>query len=388
MDFEVDPFMEEIADAPVCLDCLLDDGLKKFFNNGYAPQKIADCFYCGARSRPTISSLRVQELIRQHCLSGKNLAVEELGYCTAEGGYLGSTYAPSDLLEKAMHAVCEGLYEDFQQQLNDSELFCDNEHSLMPHSKRWESGWEELTTTIKHRTRFLFGRIGDLNPHRNPDEPSPEEFLKHYLPTGLDKLDAIKRLPAKTTIYRCRETFETENVTAFAHIGSLPPERCFSPNRFSPPGISMLYAGATPEISALEISWSNSPDKVLHTAELETRHDMDILDFTELAYPHGTFDPQWIDQYHIADFFRAFIADLSKPSTADNSKHLDYVPTQMLCEYFRYFGATKDGVHHSISAIKYPSSHDGTPCYVFFCNDKQSPQWMNLIGIKQTPGNR
>jgi hypothetical protein len=386
MDFEVDPFMEEIADEPVCLECLLDEGLKKLFTQGFVPQTIADCHYCGLKARPTISSISVQNLIRQHCLAEKNLAVEELGYCTAEGGYLGRTYEPSELLEKAMHAVCDPFYDEMRQRLNVWELFCDNEHRLMPHSKRWQYGWEELRTTIKHRARFLFGRIGDLNPHRNPDEPSPEEFLDYYLPTGLDKLDAIKPLPAGTVIYRCRETLNNTDVSVFDHIGPLPPESCFSPNRFSPPGISMLYAGATPEISAIEVTWSNSPDKVLHTAELETKHDMDILDFTKLAYPHGTFDPQWIDQYHIADFFRAFITDLTKPSTADYSKHLDYVPTQMLCEYFRHFGATKDGVHHSLSGIKYPSSHDGTPCYVFFCDDMQAPQWMKLLSIKQTTG--
>jgi hypothetical protein len=388
MDFDADPFMEEIEDAPVCLDCLLDEGLKKFFTEGFVSQAFANCHYCGQKNCITISSVSVQSLIRQHCLTEKNLAVQELGYCTAEGGYQGRTYESWELLEKAMDAVCDQLYHEMKQRLNVWETFCDNEHTLAPRSERWKSGWEELTTTIKHHTRFLFGQIGDLNPERNPDEPTPEEFLKNYIPTGLDKLDAIHTLPAKTKIYRCRETFTDESVTAFEHIGPLPPEYCFSPNRFSPPGISMLYAGKTTKISALEISWSNQAGKVLHTAELETRHDMNILDFTQLAYPRGKFDPQWIDQYHVADFFRAFIADLSKPSTADSTKHLDYVPTQMLCEYFRYYGATKDGIHYPISAIKYPSSHDGTPCYVFFCDDKQAAQWMNLLSLNKTLGSK
>ena len=89
VDFDPDPFMESLPEAPVCLDCLIDDGLKRFFASGLTQQFIDDCGFCEARRCPTISAVAVQDLIRSHCLAEKNLAVEELSSCTAEGGYRG-----------------------------------------------------------------------------------------------------------------------------------------------------------------------------------------------------------------------------------------------------------------------------------------------------------
>jgi len=174
-------------------------------------------------------------------------------------------------------------------------------------------------------------------------------------------------------------------VKEFSQIGPKAPEHSLAANRFSPPGISMFYGGATPEISAKEIRWSGKSGKVLHTGKFITKQEYTILDFTTLDCPKGKFDPQWVDQYHIAEFFRGFIKDLSAPCEDNCRKSLDYVPTQMLCEYFRYFGATRDGHRHAISGIKYPSSYDEkTPCYVFFWDNQTAPDNLSLVAIQQT----
>jgi len=181
--------MEDIASKPICLDCLYDAGLKKLFTGGFTPTQKGDCAYCDKRSILTISSLDVQRLIREYCLVDKTLSVAELGYCTREGGWQGKTYDPDDLLDKCSGAVCDELFAELQEALNTSgESFCDADHNLMPQTDRWMHSWGEFTSLIKHRCRFLFGQIGDQNPDRNPDEPSPEEFIRHYLPTALDRL--------------------------------------------------------------------------------------------------------------------------------------------------------------------------------------------------------
>lgn len=383
MDFESDPFMNQIEDKPVCLDCLLDKGLKKFFREGYAKRKWDDCAYCDNQNCETISSLSVQSEIRRHCLSYKALANDHLSYITREGGWMGKTYDADDLFQEAEGAVCEPLLEEMRKALSlDGGPFCDKDHHSLSQFDQWKYGWSEFKHTIKHRCRFLFGQIGDLNPDRNHDEPSPEDFLRHYIPTGLDKLNAVKTLKTGTILYRCRITDATETVSEFSHIGPPPPESCLSPNRFSPPGIPMFYAGQTPEIAAKEIGWNSNPGEVLHSGTFETTRELKILDFTALDYPAGNFDPQWEEQYHIARFFEGFIKDLSAPSPDIVRKHIDYIPTQVLCEYFRYFGATLDGEHQQISGIKYPSSHDETPCYVFFGDNCHCSKFINLNSIK------
>lgn len=385
MDFEPDPFMNDIEDKPVCLDCLFDDGLKKFFKGGFTEVTVDDCAYCDNRGCRTISSLEVQSQIRRHCLSYKARAVDHLSYITREGGWMGKTYDADDLFQQAEDAVCESLLEEMREQLDPcGEAFCDKDHHSLSEFDQWKYGWREFNHTIKHRCRFLFGQIGDLNPDRNHDEPSPEDFLRHYIPTGLDKLNAVQPLKAGTILYRCRITEAAEKVSEFSQIGPPPSEFCLSPNRFSPPGIPMFYAGQTPEVAAKEIGWNAAPEKVLHTGTFETTRELKILDFTALDYPEGNFDPQWEEQYHIAWFFKGFIKDLSEPSPDISRKHIDYIPTQVLCEYFRYFGATLDGVRQHIAGIKFPSSHDGTPCFVFFADCEQSQGFLRLNGISQT----
>lgn len=149
----------------------------------------------------------------------------------------------------------------------------------------------------------------------------------------------------------------------------------------------MFYGGDTPEVSAVEIGWPSSSScggKVLHTGKFRTLIDLTILDFTQLAYPAGNFDPDWLDDYHIAEFFREFIRDLSAP-VLDQRKPLDYVPTQVLCEYFRFYGAKSDGVSHKLDGIRFPSSHNGIPCYVFFWDNKVAREKLHLEGLTAEP---
>jgi hypothetical protein len=59
-----------------------------------------------------------------------------------------------------------------------------------------------------------------------------------------------------------------------------------------------------------------------------------------------------------------FIADISKPvkNIKDKTIHLEYIPTQVLTEYFRFLYEDK------IDGIKYPSSYNQGENIVLFIN--------------------
>ncbi len=208
-------------------------------------------------------------------------------------------------------------------------------------------------------------------------------FLKHHIPKGIERLGAVRVLRPRTEMYRCRITDSDVEVSELVHIGPPPASDSVGSNRFSPPGISMFYTAATPQVSAAEVCRNSPvpPGQILHTGTFRTIADLRILDFVELSYPEGQFDEDWMDDYHIADFFRDFIEDLRAPINDQSRKHLDYVPTQVLCEYFRFYGATSNGGHHKIDGIKYPSSFGGEPCYVFFWDDEITSQKVTLEGV-------
>ena len=368
MDYEPDPFMDDFEDNErVCLSCLKDVGLRKAFGRSSA-QEQGNCSFCGSEAQETVPALEIQALIKNRCMSEKNEAVNELSYCTAEGGYLVRIYQSDEVLESLTFcAVGDEFYAALNEKLNIGNLYCDRAHNMLRPTERWRYGWKGFIETVKHKCRFFFGEYThEPRDEFDPTEISPDDFLRRHVPQGIERLQAVKTLAAGTTLYRCRITEPHVRVIEMEHIGPPPASDCVGSNRFSPPGIVMFYAGETPDVSALEIGWPDCDGKVLHTGKFRTLTDLTVLDFTNLAYPDGQFDQDWIDDYHVAEFFKEFIRDLSAPILDQRRKPLDYVPTQVLCEYFRFYGAKADGKSRKLDGIKYPSSHDGTPCYVFF----------------------
>ncbi len=385
MDYEPDPFMNDFGEGErVCLECLIDLGLRKAFGRSLDKEQ-NDCSFCGGEDRETAPALEIQAIIKSRCLSNKNEAVNELSYCTAEGGYLGKTYEPTEILEAhTLHAVGDEFFTALEENLNISSLFCDWDHNMPQPVEQWQYGWEAFFQTVKHRSRFFFGEHeAEARDEFDHTEISPNDFLRHNVPQGIQRLRAVRTLPAGTTFYRCRIAPPNTTVSDITEIGPPPATDSVGSNRFSPPGIVMFYAGDTPIVSALEVGWFTSPEcdgKVLHTGKLCTLTELTVLDFTNLNYPAGKFDPDWIDDYHIAEFFSDFIRDLSAP-IQNQRKPLDYVPTQVLCEYFRFYGAKTDGEWSKLDGIKFPSSHDGTPCYVFFWDNTQARSNLQLTGL-------
>ena len=392
MDYYPDPFMDDFEDDErVCLACLDDAGLRKAFGRS-SDKEQSDCSFCGSEDQETVPALEIQALIKNRCLSRKNEAVNELSYCTAEGGYLGRTYQPDEVLESlTLHAVGDEFYAALNEKLNSSNLFCDWDHNMPQPTEQWQYGWEGFVETVKHKCRFFFGEhTHEPRDEFDHTEISPNAFLRRHVPQGIERLQAVKTLAVGTTLYRCRITDPHVTVDEMQHIGPPPASDSLSSNRFSPPGIVMFYGGDTPSVSAVEIGWTDSSDcdgKVLHNGKFRTLTDLTVLDFTQLAYPDGNFDPDWLEDYHVAEFFREFIRDLSAPAL-DQRKPLDYVPTQVLCEYFRFYGAKSDGVSRKLDGIKYPSSHDGTPCYVFFWDNEQAHKKLHLERLTAEPSLR
>jgi|GEM_PF-2492704 hypothetical protein len=389
MDYDPDPFMDDFEDDErVCLACLDDAGLRKAFGRS-SDKEQSDCSFCGSEDQETVPAVEIQALIKSRCMSGINEAVEELSYCTAEGGYFGKTYEPEEVLDSlALHTVGDEFYAALNDKLNSGNLFCDWDHNMPQPTEQWGSGWKGFVETVKHQCRFFFGEhTHEPRDEFDHTEISPNAFLRHHVPQGIERLQAVKTLAVGTTLYRCRITDSHATVADMVQIGPPPASDSVGSNRFSPPGIVMFYGGDTPEVSAVEIGWPSSSScggKVLHTGKFRTLIDLTILDFTQLAYPAGNFDPDWLDDYHIAEFFREFIRDLSAP-VLDQRKPLDYVPTQVLCEYFRFYGAKSDGVSHKLDGIRFPSSHNGIPCYVFFWDNKVAREKLHLEGLTAEP---
>jgi hypothetical protein len=98
--------------------------------------------------------------------------------------------------------------------------------------------------------------------------------------------------------------------------------------------------------------------------------DLKVLDLAELPDIPSVFDGENHRLIHPLRFLHAFAEDLAKPIARDGREHIEYVPTQIVTEYFRRVfqgpGETQlDGL------IYQSARHAGGKAFVLFCENAQ-----------------
>src|SRR5262249_48161705 len=80
-----------------------------------------------------------------------------LGYCSEEGGYLGTTYDAYDLVydEIPTPSDNEAVLEAIRESL-DGDLWCDENPHGLSGLQSYNSSWEDFCETVKHGVRYFF----------------------------------------------------------------------------------------------------------------------------------------------------------------------------------------------------------------------------------------
>src|SRR5262249_2521100 len=126
-------------------------------------------------------------------------------------------------------------------------------------------------------------------------------------------------------------------------IGPPPPERAAA-NRMSPAGISIFY-GATDRVTAIAEAGAHAAHRYVVTGEFTPRRPIQLIDLTSLPEPPSIFDAAGHGEFFVLRFLHKFIHDITLPVELDGREHIDYVPTQVFTEYFRYaFPGGVDGL--------------------------------------------
>lgn len=144
-------------------------------------------------------------------------------------------------------------------------------------------------------------------------------------------------------------------------------------NRMSPPGIVMFYVSDEAETAVREIAKDAARDAGCYAiGKFRVKRDAKILDLTEIPPVPSIFS-------HISDtleydprppliFLNYFAAELSKPIARDRSIHVEYIPTQVVTEFFRT-AFLHDG--RPIDGIRYQSArHSGRCSLVLFATQE------------------
>jgi hypothetical protein len=346
----------------VCAACVEDAGLKGFIE-GEACARC--CTFCGAESPDPIAAPLVELLLYvNECLGREyDVAENKLPYESAEGGYIGDVRTTRELLEeqlsldlpndhdgRLMDALCDGLGD---------RVWCRQHPYSLADDEKLSFSWDEFSDLVKHRRRYFFVR-----EHRADHELYSPPALLSELANWCDRFGLVRTLPADHSLFRARFQKPGEPLTSPSDLGPPPQDRATMANRMSPPGIVMLYVSEDKETAVREIAKDPARDVGQYAiGRFRTLRRVKILDLAGIPDIPSIFEPVSdsleYDPRPPLIFLNYFALDLSKPIARDRSIHVDYVPTQVVTEYFRteYFHEGE-----RIAGIRYRSARHCAHC--------------------------
>ncbi len=173
-------------------------------------------------------------------------------------------------------------------------------------------------------------------------------------------------------LYRARlhERTRRERPATAKALGTPPVERARLSNRMSPNGIPMFYGAFDAETAVTETTTAGWPDGCdLTLGAFVTSREFNIVDLTQLAPIPSLFDEGARDVRPSLIFLHRFAAEVSKPVDREEREHLEYVPTQIVTEYFRHAFESEHDVE--ADGIVYASATtEGGRCIVLFVENE------------------
>lgn len=333
----------------VCEECVEDSFLKGVIR---AEVDTKVCDYCGRKSNDPIaaSSSSVIDLI---AATVNYYYAETAGAGVPyEKGYLIDSMETNEILHDLGFECHEQFFQDVVSVFNnefwvpaaDGHWATSHEHDVL------HSSWNLFCREVQHHTRFFFG-VADL-----PDDAEPQDFApKSMLPTLgrlVGDIDLVRTLGKGQSLSRVREKPSEVGWTAnAASMGAPPPEHARA-GRMNPAGISYLYLACNKATAVAEVVRSLPANLVIAT--FDVIRDTRVLDLSALPELPSLFD---VDRRMIREgllFLDRFINDISQPVVKDGSEHVDYVPSQVICEYFALIYTAAD--RRRLDGLVYPSA--------------------------------
>lgn len=145
----------------------------------------------------------------------------------------------------------------------------------------------------------------------------------------------------------------------------------------NPTGILYLYTAFDKPTARREIGIIGRTSRTVFAATFTLSKPLEVIDLTQLPPAPPLFDVANKEACEQALFIRAFVDALSKPVTRNGHEHIDYVPSQVICEYLAQVFEPASGA--KLAGLVYPSAvHPGGKNLVVFPEDRY---WGTFHGV-------
>jgi hypothetical protein len=356
----------------VCGECIDDDEIKKFIETQADSRA---CDFCGRKSRKRAIAAPLDEVVEFMFTAidrEYERAVEALGWESAEGGYQGSHW---DSLELLTEVIGLDFPNDDDGRLLDILINCFGDEPWCkrdPYGQRKDewliSNWDRFCKFIKHQRRYFFLQPQKKQSSRPHEHLTPSELLR-YIGETVRRHRLVRTLPAGTLIRRARQQKRGEVFETPCDFGPPPVKYAVRSNRMSPAGIVMFYGSDDEKTAIAEID--DDPNLGIAVGTFRLTRKATVLDLTKLPprVPFFKQEPETqeysYDRYGI-NFLHSFVASMAAKVEPGEREHVDYVPTQVVTEWFRRVFRNRKS---RLDGIYYPSTQrPGGTSIVLFAN--------------------
>ena len=373
MGFVKDLFIKGIIcveEKNVCSECFEDYAISEYVQENAVEAK---CDYCSKSSEKTAIAAPLHEVV-EFILEGIRYEWDDpancVSWCSQEGGWVGATVINTyDLItdELDLGIQHDKLLADIARSIVTQEWCPSDPYGPRPDDEMIYN-WKMFANQIKHHIRYVFFRASRRERKDTFDRQQPYAIL-HRIGEIANGLGLIKPLPSGTEFVRVRRSEKILRHTV-KKLGPPPSTKAINSNKMSPSGIPKFYGSLDEKTAMAETDDKADKFKKFATvATFKTVRPFKVLDLTTLPNFPSLFDK---DKRHLRTpliFLRSFLKDFSKPIKKDGREHIEYVPTQVVTEYFRHI--FRDDSRDVVRGIIYPSSRrkTGKSCVLFFENN-------------------
>jgi len=336
-------------DHHVCPDCVADGFLKTLLSQNLVSRT---CNYCGRHADTPIAA-PVSVLLDS--LAGA------LGYSFCdplsggvpcnEGDFVLRPLSTEEALDEIGFSCSDHLREDVLEAFGDRGWVPAHEEGWLSSSpsRSWGHAWQRFVHTVKHEVRFFFSTLV-------VDQDQPEGFVPAELLATIGRLACelglVRELPVGSRLFRVRNREDGDNWKLCAEELGVPPSEKVRARRMNPSGIGYLYLAHERETALAEVL--GRPPCQAGLGCFEVAFPLRVLDLGRLPEVPSVFDVDHRLEREVILFLEEFVAEVCRPVARDRQEHVDYVPSQVVSEYFAKVFRTPKG--EGVDGIAYPST--------------------------------
>ena len=339
-------------DTHVCANCVDDIFLKSLINENL---EVCICDYCGEETvdesaAPTNTILGPIADALHYFFSDPTSA--GVPYETREGGFaVAPTYTEDALLSLPLDCN-DKLFEDVASAfINDAWVPAANGHWASSHrSTEMLELWGRFVYKLKHEVRYFFNEPVTPTTEFGIGEQSSRQILA-TIADHVEDFEFFQTIDAGTLLYRTRVRTDNSDWVIDPESMSSPPPELAAAGRMNPAGISYFYLAFEHNTACAEVL--PSPPCKCALAEFKVSRDLCVLDLTNIPDIPSIFDRSNSIEREVLLFLSEFVEQISLPIQKDGREHVEYVPSQVVCEYFALV-YKRNGQH--LDGLVYPSA--------------------------------